>query len=140
MRRLFADTFYWIALLNRRDRWNRRVVEVTASLGNHHLFTTDAVFDEFLAYYSSAPTHLRQQAGSTVRRLLNTPHMTVIEQNREVFLQGLSLFEARPDKGYSLTDCISMNVMRKEGLTEVLSNDRHFAQEGFQLLFPASSV
>ena len=62
MRRLFADTFYWIALLNRRDRWNRRVVEVTASLGNHHLFTTDAVFDEFLAYYSSAPTHLRQRA------------------------------------------------------------------------------
>jgi predicted nucleic acid-binding protein len=66
--------------------------------------------------------------------------ITVIEQNREVFLQGLSLFEARPDKGYSLTDCISMNVMREEGLTEVLSNDRHFAQEGFQLLFSASSV
>lgn len=86
MRRLFADTFYWVALLNRRDRWNRRVVEVTASLGTHHLFTTDAVFDEFLAYYSSAPTHLRQQAGSTVRRFLNVPHITVIEQNREVFL------------------------------------------------------
>ena len=138
MRRLFADTFSWVALLNRRDRWNQQVVEVTAHLGPHHLITTDAVFDEFLAYYSAAPTHLRQQAARTVRRLLSIPDMTVIEQNRQVFLEGLHFFEARPDKGYSLTDCISMNVMRHEGLTEVLSNDRHFAQEGFQLLFPSS--
>ena len=39
------------------------------------------------------------------------------------------------DKEYSLTDCISMHVMRSEGLTEVLSNDHHFAQEGFHILF-----
>jgi predicted nucleic acid-binding protein len=39
---------------------------------------------------------------------------------------------ARPDKGYSLTDCISMQTMRKEGLTEVLTKDRHFEQEGFR--------
>ena len=42
---------------------------------------------------------------------------------------------ARPDKGYSLTDCISMATMRKKGLTEVLTNDRHFEQEGFRALF-----
>jgi predicted nucleic acid-binding protein len=112
---------------------------VTTRLGAHHLMTTDAVFGEFLTHYSAAPTHLRQQAASTVRRLLSSPHVTVIEQNRTVFLEGLQLFEARPDKGYSLTDCISMNVMRHEGLTEVLTNDRHFAQEGFQLVFPSAS-
>ena len=137
MRRLFADTFYWVALLNRRDRWNRRVIEATSNLGEHHLITSDAIFDEFLAHYSGAPTHLRQQAARTVRRLLSAPQVTVIEQNHELFLKGLSLFEARPDKGYSLTDCISMTIMREEGLTEVLSNDRHFTQEGFQLLFPS---
>ena len=42
---------------------------------------------------------------------------------------------ARPDKGYSLTDCISMQTMRREGLTEILTNDRHFEQEGFRALF-----
>ncbi len=41
----------------------------------------------------------------------------------------------RPDKGYSLIDCISMQTMRKEGLIEVLTNDRHFEQEGFRALF-----
>ncbi|ETW95526.1 MAG: hypothetical protein ETSY1_30245 [Candidatus Entotheonella factor] len=135
-RRLFADTFYWVALLNRRDRWNRRVVEFTDGLGMHHLITTDAICDEFLAHYSGAPRHLREQAAHTVRRLFGLEHVTVIEQNRAVFLAGLSLFEARPDKGYSLTDCMSMHMMRREGLTEILTNDHHFTQEGFRILFP----
>jgi predicted nucleic acid-binding protein len=47
----------------------------------------------------------------------------------------MALYAARPDKGYSLTDCISMQTMRKEGLTEALTNDRHFEQEGFRVLF-----
>jgi predicted nucleic acid-binding protein len=51
------------------------------------------------------------------------------------FLDGLALYEDRPDKGYSLADCISMQIMRLEGLTHVLSNDRHFEQEGFTALF-----
>jgi predicted nucleic acid-binding protein len=48
---------------------------------------------------------------------------------------GLQLYRARPDKGYSLVDCISMQAMRREGLTEVLTNDRHFEQKGFRALF-----
>jgi len=43
--------------------------------------------------------------------------------------------ESRPDKEYSLTDCLSMLTMRREGMTEVLTNDHHFTQEGFQILF-----
>jgi uncharacterized protein len=59
----------------------------------------------------------------------------VIPQSRESFLAGIALYDARPDKEYSLTDCISMQTMRREGLTEVLTNDRHFEQEGFRALF-----
>ena len=56
-------------------------------------------------------------------------------QSRDSFLAGLELYRARPDKGFSLADCISMQTMRREGLTEVLTNDRHFEQEGFRALF-----
>jgi predicted nucleic acid-binding protein len=52
-------------------------------------------------------------------------------------LLGAELFSARPDKGYSLIDCISMQTMYREGLTDVLTNDRHFEQEGFRALFRA---
>ena len=136
MRRLFADAFYWIALLHAGDQWHQRVVAFTETLVAHHLYTTDAVFDEYLATYSASASYLRQRAAATVRRLLASPEVTVIHQTRELFLEGLALYEARPDKEYSLTDCISMQTMRREGLTEVLTNDRHFRQEGFTILFP----
>jgi predicted nucleic acid-binding protein len=59
----------------------------------------------------------------------------IVPQSDASFHSGLDLFRARPDKRYSLTDCISMQVMRREQLTAVLTNDRHFEQEGFRALF-----
>lgn len=49
-------------------------------------------------------------------------------------LSALSLYNARQDKGYSLTDCMSMSTMRELGITNVLTHDRHFTQEGFNVL------
>jgi uncharacterized protein len=51
-------------------------------------------------------------------------------------MNALGCYEGRLDKGYSLPDCSAMLVMKREELTEVLSNDRHFTQEGFQFVFP----
>jgi hypothetical protein len=87
-----------------------------------------------LAFCSSDP-QLRREATIAVRGILAAESVRVIPQNREGFLDGLALYEARPDKGYSLADCISMWTMRREGLTDVLTNDRHFEQEGFRTLF-----
>ena len=66
--------------------------------------------------------------------ILTDEDVTVLPQTRQTFLEGLALYENRLDKGYSLTDCISMNACRTEGITEVLTNDHHFAQEGFVVL------
>jgi predicted nucleic acid-binding protein len=57
-----------------------------------------------------------------------------LPQSHAGFLEALSLFENRPDKHYSLTDCVSMNAMKTEGIPRVLSNDRHFSQKGFDVL------
>ena len=70
----------------------------------------------------------RTEAAILHRSAVSSPNL---QQNLERF----ELYAARPDKGYSLADCISMQTMRKEGLTEVLTNDRHFEQEGFRALF-----
>jgi predicted nucleic acid-binding protein len=78
---------------------------------------------------------MRRKAVLSARRILENPGVRVIPQSRESFLSGVALYEARPDKGYSLVDCISMQTMRSGGLTEALTNDRHFEQEGFRALF-----
>ena len=96
--------------------------------------TTDEVLTEVLAFCSSNEG-LRKDATRVVRRILSAGTVRVIAQSREGFLDGLVLYEARPDKGYSLTDCISMQTMRREGLIDILTNDRHFEQEGFRALF-----
>ena len=77
---------------------------------------------------------MRLQAAQFVRNILWHPKIEVIPQSRDSFLKGLALYEARPDKSYSLTDCISMEVMRAQSITEALTNDRHFSQEGFTIL------
>jgi predicted nucleic acid-binding protein len=136
MRRFFADTFYWVALLVRRDRWHGRVIAFSRTLTHEdRLFTTDAVLLEFLAAVSAAGPQLRHAAAARVAGMFADPAMRMVEATRALFLDGLALYQSRPDKEYSLTDCISMEVMRREGLTEALTNDRHFTQEGFQILF-----
>ena len=77
----------------------------------------------------------RYSAAQYVRKTLQDPDVIVIPQTRESFLNGLDLYEARLDKGYSLTDCISMNVMKAEKITDILTHDEHFRQEGFRTLF-----
>jgi uncharacterized protein len=44
------------------------------------------------------------------------------------------LFAERSDKGWSLTDCISIALMQERGLTQALTTDRHFEQAGFNVL------
>jgi predicted nucleic acid-binding protein len=87
-----------------------------------------------LAAFCEAGPILRGRAGTLVRNLHNKTTVTVRPQTRDTFLAGLTLYESRPDKDYSLTDCISMEAMRQEAITEILTHDAHFTQEGFTVL------
>jgi len=135
MRRFFTDTFYWIALFSPKDAWHERVLAFSQSIGPCHLYTTEEVLSEFLTFCSAAGPQTRQQAAALVRSLFDDPSVTVIRQSHTSFLKALRLYETRLDKQYSLTDCSSMEVMKRQRLSEVLTNDRHFTQEGFQILF-----
>ena len=134
MNAVFADTFYWIALTNKRDSAHQAVMNFTVALGPQSVVTNDEVLTEFLAFCASDEM-LRGVAGHAVRDLLSNPDIRVIPQTRSSFVEGLTLYNDRPDKGYSLVDCISTQTMRREGLMVALTNDRHFEQEGFRALF-----
>lgn len=134
MKAVFADTFYWVALTNPADSHNQVVMASAREIARTTIVTTDAVLTEFLTFFAEN-THWRKRAARTVQALLDAPDVKIIPENRATFLAGLELYSTRPDKGYSMTDCISMQTMRREGLTDVLTNDRHFEQEGFKALF-----
>jgi predicted nucleic acid-binding protein len=134
MRSVFADTLYWVAIVNPNDPWAESAKKAKGVLGSVRLLTTDEVLTEFLAALSRGGEHLRCQAVKMVRAILGNPNVRVLAQSRDSFLQGVELYEQRPDKEYSLTDCISMKAMWSESVSEVLTNDHHFAQEGFRVL------
>jgi predicted nucleic acid-binding protein len=127
--------FYRIALADSADSAHQRALTFTVERAASQIVTTDEVLTEYLNFFSTAPGLFRRRAAHGVERLLTGSVVLVIPQSRDSFRAGLQLYRNRPDKRFSLTDCISMQTMRQEGLTEALTNDRHFEQEGFRALF-----
>ncbi len=137
MNAVFADTLYWIALSDFTDSLHERALALTLQYAAAQIITTDEVLVEYLTFFAGANELMRREAADSVKGILAAPLIRVLPQSRASFLAGLDLYIERPDKGYSLTDCISMQSMRRIGLTEILTNDRHFEQEGFRALFRA---
>ena len=134
MRTVFADTVYWIAIARPNDPWREAAKEARRRLKEVRLVTTDEVLTEYLAALSRGGMRIRLAAAQTVRQILSASSVRVIPQSRASFSKALDRYEARADKDYSLQDCVSMNVMEAESITEILTNDHHFEQEGFTVL------
>jgi uncharacterized protein len=132
---VFADTVYWVALINPKDEWRSQARSAIASLGDTQIVTTDSILIEVLNFFAEHGNEARRRAVSSVEQLLISPDIEVVPQSHDNFLAGLTFYKARADKGYSLTDCTSMITMRERNIGEVLTHDRHFGQEGFTVLF-----
>jgi predicted nucleic acid-binding protein len=83
-------------------------------------FSTEEVLTEYLNYFAGWGLRLRERASLNVQGILENPTVRVIGQTSGSFNAGLTLYRARLDKGYSMTDCISMEAMRAQGITDVL--------------------
>jgi predicted nucleic acid-binding protein len=134
MRTVFADAFYWIALINPGDDWYFPARNISLSLYPATFVTTEEVLIETLNFYATKGNQKRQRACKALQSTFTNPSMQVIPQTHDSFQSGVELYQNRLDKGYSLTDCISMQTMRQLGITEVLTHDKHFTQEGFVIL------
>lgn len=128
MRRLFVDSFFYLALLNPRDAYRAQVLQVDFT-SEDQFWTTDLVLIE-VANALSAP-QLRNHAAAYLRRVEQAADTTVIRLTPDLFSRSLALYERCTDKAWSLTDCLSFVVMRDHDIREVLTGDQHFAQAGF---------
>lgn len=128
MNRVFADTFYFLALLNAGDKAHARALAYTASFQGE-IVTTAWVLTE-LGDAMSDPAN-RMEFVSTFKDLEADPQVRIVAADSILFQDGVKLFAARPDKEWSLTDCISFVIMTREGIAEALTGDHHFEQAGF---------
>ena len=131
MTRCFADTHYFLAIINPDDVAHDRAVEYSKKT-DLALVSTGWVFTEL------ANSMSRSRDRSLFTTILDDftadPSSVMLPPDERLFRLGVVLYQNRPDKDWSLTDCISFVVMEEQGLGTALTADRHFEQAGFVAL------
>ena len=130
MSAVFADTYFFLAILNPSDPAHHRAAEMSRRLRRPRITTAwvlTEVGDAFARDNRSAFLDL-------MRLIQKNPLIHVIEPTQALFESGVTLYAGRADKEWPLTDCISFVVMEQEGIREALTADRHFEQAGFTAL------
>jgi predicted nucleic acid-binding protein len=129
---VFADTFALIAWLNPSDHCHARVVAYLNAFDGS-LLTTEWVLMELADALSSPPA--RGTVVEFLNAVRNDASFEVVGYSPAKYTAGFELFASRPDKAWSLTDCISFAVMSERRLSDALTADRHFEQAGFTAMF-----
>ena len=131
MKVAFADSAYFMALLNARDQYHERAKQASAGLQGQILTTTWVLTEVADAFCKPGQ---RDIAAAFLKDLLVDPAVILIPPTLDLLQRGLAFYSQRPDKEWSLTDCISFVVMEERGVTEALATDRDFRQAGFVTL------
>ncbi len=131
MKPVFADTSYYLALVNRTDPRHERAFELAEGLLGR-VFVTEYVLVELGSALSSGSDRLVYL--DLLEDLQSDESITIIPASESLFRHGVALFAERPDKKWSLVDCISFIVMKQRRLQEALTTDHHFVQAGFDAL------
>jgi hypothetical protein len=129
-----VDTAAWIAILNSKDALHQQAKQIRTKLRqqNTYLVTTEFVFLEVADAFCASST--RKQASSFIDGLRFLPILQIVPMSQTLYNEGWTLYKQRPDKNWSLTDCISFVVMSQEGITQAFTSDHHFEQAGFAKL------
>jgi len=131
MKEIFADTFYFLALLSPTDQAYQRALSATLNQ-RAKLVTTAWVLTEL----ANALCRHELRAGfmQTLGALRSDPSVVIVAPEQRWFDAAIQMYSTRPDKDWSLTDCVSFVIMQDRGIAEALTGDRHFEQAGFKAL------
>ena len=133
MRQVFADTGYWIAVLDPRDELHQRARQVSQNLGQFRLVTSEMVLTELLNSFADRED-LRDVVAAAVDAVMQDPNTEVVPQTSLQFREAITRYKARRDKKWSLTDCASFLIMEQRVIPDALAYDHHFEQAGFKAL------
>jgi uncharacterized protein len=131
MKTVFADTGYWIAILDPQDTLHSKAINLSITLTQVQICTSEMVLTEILNHFSKRGNFLRYAAANLIESLQENPAITIIPQTDSIFQQALILYKQRPDQAWSHTDCSSFCIMQQQNILEALAYDKHFEQAGF---------
>lgn len=128
---IFVDSGFLLALAQPTDALHQRAAAWAGTIAES-LLVTEYILVETVNNLSRQAD--RPRPHRIVALISGDPNYTVVPASPELFAAGLRLHRERPDKDWSLTDCISFHLMRERGVTRALAYDLHFEQAGFDAL------
>jgi predicted nucleic acid-binding protein len=131
MRRVFADTSYFLALVSAADSQHAKAARWSRTRRTHIVLSEFVLMELGNALCRGTDREVFLELNRVIRA---DRYATVVPASTALLEDGRALFEARPDKEWSLIDCTSFEVMRAMRLVEALTTDRHFRQAGFTVL------
>jgi uncharacterized protein len=137
MKPVFADTFYFLALINQRDAAHALAVQARSLSRSRPLVTSHFVLLETADFLCDPPN--RSIFGAIVDSLRHMTNSEIVIVDQTTLDAAIDLYKSRPDKSWSLTDCTSFIIMQQRGLTQALTGDHHFEQAGFETLLKVRS-
>jgi predicted nucleic acid-binding protein len=130
--KVFLDTWFVLALLNKRDNFHARAKSIYSSLPKaSELWITEAIIVEI---GNAVSAYNRSGAVAFIHVCYRTRNMQVVSVDTPLLMRATDLYSQREDKEWGLTDCISFVVMQENGLVDALTGDHHFEQAGFRAL------
>jgi len=136
----FADTSFWIALSSKRDEHHARALAWSryVSRTETQILTTEAVLWEWMNAFSDST--IRQLAAAAYHRCHRDPQIEVVPFHADLIAAAVQLYDARHDKEWSLTDCLSFIVMERWHVAQALTTDHHFRQAGYKVVLGNSPL
>lgn len=129
---VLLDTVYIQALLNRHDQHHAAAIRILPAVQSAgQVWITEAVLTEVANALSDID---RPLASDFVRSCYREANVRVMTVDTDLLMRGLLLYESRPDKQWSLTDCVSFVVMADNDIQHAATADRHFVQAGYVAL------
>jgi predicted nucleic acid-binding protein len=128
----FMDSLALIAAINRRDQYHDAVAEYLKQYMGKFV-TTEWVLMEATDALSEA--YHRSAIVTAIRRMRTDSRYRIVPYDLGIYDAGFDLYSARPDKNWSLIDCISFVVMEQFNLADAMTEDHHFRQAGFNPIF-----
>jgi predicted nucleic acid-binding protein len=125
---ILVDTGYFIALLEPSDALHPHARAWAAKLVDR-LLVTEYVLVETVNWLSSPAQQTRVH--ELVSAVHTNPQYTFVRSTPQLLSAGLNMHAQYRDKEWSLTDCISFDIMHQRKIARALAYDQHFEQAGF---------
>ena len=135
---VFADTGYWIALMDPEDPLHQEALQAEDDYNLQQIITSEWVLAELLNGVARRGQLRRRQVLLTISEILNAQNVVVVPASTRSFWSAVELYEKYLGQRWSLIDCTSFVIMKDLGIQDALAHDRDFAAAGFRPLLRES--